>query len=271
MSPSGEDHQSRMSPSGEDHQSRMSPSGEDQVEARPPLVSVVIPIHQASAFIADALASIAVQDHPAIEVVLVDDGSTDGGAALARARAEELGLSLVAVDQANRGPAVARNLGLRHARGRYVTFLDADDRMVAGRVAFQVAHLQAAPQVDGVIGTGVNEVDPGVTPPTWLAELPRVDAPHFLVMTVMARAEVFDRVGGFDPSYAYAGEDTEWYLRARAAGVRFDLVDQLMVLRRIHGANLTYQVEDLDEAMFRLLRERARRARAEAAEPEVRP
>ncbi len=229
-----------------------------------PLVSVIIPLFEASAFIGDALASVAAQDHPAIEVVAVDDGSTDDSSAVARDRAGELGLSLVLVRQENQGPAVARNLALSHARGTYITFLDADDSMVADRVAFGVAHLEAHQEVDGVIGTHINVVDEGVTPPEWLAKLPRAeDNPHYLVMTLLARAAVFDRVGGFDPSYAFAGEDTEWYLRAKTAGARIDLVDHLMVRRRIHGANLTYQVEDLDRALFRLLRERARRARAD--------
>ncbi len=229
-----------------------------------PLVSVVIPLFEGSAFIGDALASIAAQDHPAVEVVLVDDGSTDDGAAVARARADELGLSLTVVREANQGPAVARNLALEHTRGTYLTFLDADDTMLADRVSFGVAHLAAHPDVDGVVGTHVNVVDQGVTPPAWLAKPPNPDdAPHYLVMTLLARADVFDRVGGFDPSYAFAGEDTEWYLRATSAGVRIDLVDHLMLRRRIHGANLTYQVEDLDRALFRLLRERARRARSD--------
>ena len=199
----------------------------------PPLVSVVIPIFEASPFVGDALSSIAAQDHPAIEVIVVDDGSTDDGLAVARDRAGELGLTLVVARQANQGPAVARNRGLQLARGTYVTFLDADDRMVEGRVAFGVAHLEAHPDVDGVIGTRVNVVDEGVTPPEWLAELPRPeDNPHYLVMTLLARARLFDRVGGFDPSYAFAGEDTEWYLRAKTAGARIDLVDHLMLRRR---------------------------------------
>ena len=136
--------------------------------------------------------------------------------------------------------------------------------MVADRVSFGVAHLAAHPDADGVVGTHVNVVDEGVIPPEWLAKLPDPDDnPHYLVMTLLARAEVFDRVGGFDPSYAFAGEDTEWYLRAKSAGARIDLVDHLMLRRRIHGANLTYQVEDLDRALFRLLRERTRRARSD--------
>jgi glycosyltransferase involved in cell wall biosynthesis len=230
-----------------------------------PLVSVVTPIFEAAAFIGDALDSVAAQDHPAIEVVVVDDGSTDGGAAVAEARAGALGLALTLVRQPNQGPAVARNRGLERARGTFVTFLDADDRMTPDRLAFGLAHLDAHPEADGVVGTHVNVVDAGVTPPAWLAELPDpAQAPHYLVMTLLARATVFDRVGGFDPSYAYAGEDTEWYLRAKTGGARIDLVDHLMVRRRLHGANLTYQVEDLDRALFRLLRERTRRARSDA-------
>ena len=233
--------------------------------ARTPLVSVVIPMFEATAFIEDALASVAAQDHPAVEVIAVDDGSTDDSAARARAVARRLGLRLEVLHQPNQGPAVARNLALTRARGDYVTFLDADDRMAEGRLSFGVAHLQAHPEVDGVIGTHVNLTDPGIEPPEWLAKLPPpARSPHYLVLTVLARPELFARVGGFDPAYAFAGEDTEWYLRAKTCGAVLDLVDRHMLWRRIHGANLTYQIEDLDRALFRLLRDRARRARDEA-------
>jgi glycosyltransferase involved in cell wall biosynthesis len=227
-----------------------------------PLVSVITPMYNAAAFIGDALESVAAQDHPAIEVILVDDGSTDDSASVARAHAERLGLDATIVRQENQGPAIARNLALDHVRGRLVTLLDADDRMTPDRVGFGVRHLRDHPEVDAVIGTHENVVDPGVPIPDWLPRLPPSDRiPHYLVVTVLARVELFDRVGRFDPTYQFAGEDTEWYLRAKTAGANFDLVDHLMVWRRIHGANLTFQVEDLDRALFRLLRERARRER----------
>ncbi len=238
-----------------------SPTGPVEPMVEAPLVSVIVPMFNAAAFIGEALESIAAQDDPALEVVAVDDGSTDDTATVARSDADRLGLDLQLEHEVNQGPSIARNLALARARGSLITFLDADDRMVAGRLAVARAHLRAHPEADAVMGTHVNVVEPGVEPPEWLAKLPPVEThPHYLVMTVMARAELFDRVGGFDPAYQFAGEDTEWYLRAKSAGAHIDLVDHLMVWRRIHGSNLTYQVEDLDRALFRLLRERARRA-----------
>jgi glycosyltransferase involved in cell wall biosynthesis len=238
-----------------------------------PLVSVVIPMFNAAAFIGDALDSVAAQSHPRLEVVVVDDGSTDASAEVVEGHRARLvrpdGLEPVEVrvlHQANQGPAVARNLALDHVRGDFVTMLDADDAMVGDRIAFGMTHLGAHPDTDAVVGTHVNVVDEGVEPPPWLAAMTgHQEVPHYLVMTVLARVGLFERVGGFDPSYQFAGEDTEWYLRARSSGARIDLVDHLMLIRRIHGANLTYQVEDLDRALFRLLRERARRARSTPA------
>lgn len=229
----------------------------------PPLVSVIIPMYQAARFVGDALASVAGQDHPAIEVVAVDNDSTDGTAQVVRQAAASLRLDLTLLHQENQGPAIARNLALEHARGRLITLLDADDRMTEGRISFGVEYLRAHPEADGIIGTHVNVVDPGITPPEWLDKMPaREELPHYFVMSVLAHRDLFDRVGGFDPTYQFAGEDTEWYLRAKVAGAQLDLVDRQMLWRRIHGANLTYEVEALDRALFRLLRERARRARA---------
>jgi hypothetical protein len=99
---------------------------------RKPLVTVVVPVHDTADYLPDALASIEQQD-TAAQVVVVDDGSTDGSGDIARRWAEHRPGALV-VSQANAGPGAgaARNVGLGHAEGRYVLFLDSDDRLSPG-------------------------------------------------------------------------------------------------------------------------------------------
>ena len=89
----------------------------------PALISVVIPVHDGARFLAEAVASVLAQDYAPIEIIVVDDGSTDD---LARAVAD-LPVDVTYLNQSQRGPASARNTGIAVARGDFVAFLDVDD------------------------------------------------------------------------------------------------------------------------------------------------
>ncbi len=115
----------------------------DTEDRTPELVSVVIPAYNAAATIESAVASACAQDHPAIEIIVVDDGSTDATATLAEA-AGTVHRPVRVVRQPNGGVASARNRGLREARGEWVAFLDADDLWHPLKISRQVAALQAA-------------------------------------------------------------------------------------------------------------------------------
>jgi glycosyltransferase involved in cell wall biosynthesis len=104
-----------------------------------PLVSIIMPCYNAEAWAADAVASALAQTWTEIEVVAVNDGSTDGSLAVLR---RVSGPRVRVVDQPNRGASAARNAGLREARGDFIQFLDADDLLTPGKVAAQVALLQ---------------------------------------------------------------------------------------------------------------------------------
>lgn len=106
------------------------------------LVSVIIPAFNASATIRETLDSVFAQTYPCLEIILVDDGSTDGTATLAREHAGER--PILVLEQANAGVAAARNAGLEAARGEYVVPLDADDLLHPARIANHVGALEAA-------------------------------------------------------------------------------------------------------------------------------
>src|SRR5215213_18037 len=120
-------------------------------------VSVVVPVHDGERFLGAALRSILGQAYAPLEVVAVDDGSTDGTAAVL-ARFE----GVTVVTQAQAGPAAARNAGALLATGAAITFLDADDEMPAGRIARQAAYLEQHEEVDAVLGRQEIVVEPGV-------------------------------------------------------------------------------------------------------------
>jgi glycosyltransferase involved in cell wall biosynthesis len=215
------------------------------------LVSVITPFFNARRYLGEAIESVLAQSYAPIELVLVDDGSSDGSAdSVAGLIASHTSIRLLRLPQ-NGGQAAARNVALRAALGKFVTFLDADDLMLPGRVAFQVDYLLERPGVDIVIPAAEYLLEPGVDPPDWLRQGP-VPNRGRNPMTMLARRTVFDRLGLFDPSYRI-GEDTDWLLRAAARGAVIASVDRVLTRRRLHGANLTYRAEDMRKAIQRMV------------------
>src|ERR1051326_5639298 len=115
----------------------------------PPLVSIIIPCFNAARWLPATLQSALAQTWPNLEVIVVDDGSTDHSAAIAR-RYE--GDRVRGVVQPNAGAAAARNTGLRHARGEFIQFLDADDLLAPEKIAKQMEALLRAPA--GAVASG---------------------------------------------------------------------------------------------------------------------
>lgn len=118
-------------------------------------VSVIIPCYKAAAFVHRAVASVAAQDYPDIELICVNDGSPDDTLAVLHSLREEHGKSLhfAILDQPNAGASAARNHGLKHAEGRYIQFLDSDDWLLPSKISTQVALAQAHPHPDFIVGS----------------------------------------------------------------------------------------------------------------------
>jgi glycosyltransferase involved in cell wall biosynthesis len=146
-----------------------------------PLVSVVVPVYNGERYIEDCLRSVLEQDYPALEVIVVDDGSSDG----TEARVSAIGDARVAFHrQANSGSAVARNRGVELARGEYIAFNDSDDLWAPHRLKQQVAFLRAQTDVHAVCGRFMAVPD-GFT---------REEAAH---QAYQAEAEVDESKSGF--------------------------------------------------------------------------
>jgi glycosyltransferase involved in cell wall biosynthesis len=188
-----------------------------------PLVSVVIPAFNVADYIGDAVRSALGQTHPAIEVIVVDDGSTDGTVAAL----ELFGAEIVTVRQANRGPAVARNDGFARCRGEHVVFLDGDDVLERDHVARLLRRLQEEPSAGWVYcgwkyldenGRVLHERVPAEQTGCLVSDLllRRVSLPTPGV--VLLRRACVERVGGFDPSLERSAEDADFLLRVAAAG-----------------------------------------------------
>jgi glycosyltransferase involved in cell wall biosynthesis len=228
------------------------------------LVSVIIPVYNGAAFLAEALASVAAQHYPAVETIVVDDGSTDGSGDVAAATPP-----VRCIRQERQGPAAARNAGVASSSGTFLAFLDADDLMPAHKLTTQVGYLQLHPDVDCVLGRQDLRAEPGVTVPAWAtaADASTLVAP----MSMVVRRPLFDAVGPFDEGLgrggangdedAFDASDTDWQLRLRELGVPVVVLDDVVVIRRLHGANMSSDTA-MRRATFEALRARVRRRRA---------
>lgn len=204
-----------------------------------PLVSVIIPVHNEVKWLREAVTSVLRQDYSRIELILVDDRSTDGSAEEAKRLADEFP-EVVAVSSIRPpGAAGARNCGLELAKGDIITYLDGDDLMAPGRLRAFVSYLLANPSCDVVLGLDELLLQPGVHLPSPLKHRSNGHlAPY--TMSAAHKASLLQVVGGFDESF-YVAEDGDWIARAKASGCRVDLTDTVATIRRIHGANISYQ------------------------------
>lgn len=179
-----------------------------------PRIAVVIPAYNAAESIAEAIASALGQTHPADEIIVVDDGSSDDTVAVAVASGARV------IRQANAGPAAARNTGIKATDAEWIALLDADDRWLPLRLALQLRDV-ADPTV-GLIYTGINT-------PRWEAPPPPPFLDFDLLWTqnrvctssVLLRRSAWEAVGGFREDRELSGaEDYNLWLRLAHAGWR---------------------------------------------------
>ena len=244
-----------------------------------PLVSAVVPVYDGRPYLAEALASALAQtwarsparSRRALEVVVVDDGSTDGSpevaASFAEARAGSSSpVQVRVVRRPHRGVAAARNAGVAAARGRLLAFLDQDDRWTPDKLERQVAHLEAHPEDGFCLARQRLFLEPGVERPGWLKpELLEKDQPGYVPGTLVVRREVFDAVGPFDEGRPVAS-DADWFLRAKDAGVGMAMLPDVLLERRIHRANQSAQTLQGTSELLHAVRASILRQRRRAAE-----
>jgi glycosyltransferase involved in cell wall biosynthesis len=200
-----------------------------------PSLTVIVPVRDARDYLADALESVAEQGFADPEVLVVDDGSTDGSADVVAGVAPQ---ARVLRHVTPCGPAAARNTALREARGELIAFLDADDVWVPGALRTLWGCLQERPETQFVVGAtelvrmperSARDAEPVSLLPARVA---------FFLPATLFRRGVFERVGMLDETLTF-GEDSDWFLRAREAGVPYLLSASKVLLYRRHERNMT--------------------------------
>ena len=199
------------------------------------LVSVIMPVKNAEAYLRQSIESILNQSYKKIELIIVDDGSNDCSLNMAREYAD----SVVFYQRASKGVWSARNFGIQVASGEYLAFQDADDISLRDRIKVQMDSLSSNPGVDIVFGNMAefkgefNYNSCGAE-----EEFDKIKVQANCTGAMLLTRRTFDKVGEFVETWKIAGF-IDWYMRALDLGVKVFIPSEVILARRVHQANST--------------------------------
>ncbi len=197
------------------------------MDQQKPWISVIIPVYNSEKYLAEAVDSVRAQRYAPMEIIIIDDGSTDGTAGVVRG----LGDDIRYVYQANAGPAAARNHGLRLAQGEIIAFQDADDVWTEDKLTVQLTLLARHPSAGVVLGfTRLIQTDGQIIGDPGLITV---------LQAALFRRVMFDHVGLLNEDMRQS-EDVDWYLRALERDVQIITHRDVVLFYRRHAANLTH-------------------------------
>jgi glycosyltransferase involved in cell wall biosynthesis len=230
-------------------------------------ISCIIPVYNGARFIGEALESVLDQSLPVDEVIVVDDGSSDSlDEALGSFRNR-----IRVVRQENQGPAAARNRGVRESTGSYLCFLDSDDVWHREKLERQMQRFRDKPSL---------QLSLTFQRPFWVPELADerdrlVEHDHpfskdhagYVCQAMLMPKATFLTVGGFNEQLRI-GEDTDWLSRAREKGIEIEILEEVLLYRRIHESNLSYSAyANRGELRLNFVIEQLKRRRAAVLPP----
>lgn len=208
-----------------------------------PLVSIIVPAYNAEKYLKETIKSVLTQTYTNWELVIVDDGSTDGTVALVKNWAAK-DKRILYFYQVNQRMASARNTGIKNAKGKYIAFLDADNVFLPKKLEAQVAYLEAHPECGLSYGRILHFYDGA---PDILYEnkneTPLDDGDQFKdllhrnainVLSVLVRKEFFDKYGAFQQGWRACDEHYIW-VNLAVHGVKFSFLPEVVGLLRLHA------------------------------------
>src|SRR5438876_2983545 len=217
-------------------------------EAQDPLVSVILPVHNREACVARAIASVLAQTYRNLELIVVDDGSSDG----TRIVVESFGSPVTLITQAHTGVYTARNRALSQARGELVAFIDSDDAWLSDKLAVQVP-LMRRPEVGLVFGDALHVTAPNKgAPRTGLTSF-RIASPrrgqavdgfawcNFIpTCTVLVRRSCLEEAGGFSEASKLSADYLTWFRIALRH--ELDYVDRALIEYTVHADGISFDL-----------------------------
>ena len=200
------------------------------------LISCIIPVYNGERFLGESLESIFGQTYEPVQVIVVDDGSTDRTAEIARS----YGSSILFLQQTNRGSAASKNLGVGAAEGEYIAFLDADDVWHPEKLDQQMARLRERQEIDLCFTRYENFWMPELAEEEQLHRNSRFSQPQsaWSIGTVLTRRATFDKFGLFEDGLR-GNENMIWFLGAARQGAVIEILPDVLMRRRFHLGNDT--------------------------------
>jgi glycosyltransferase involved in cell wall biosynthesis len=200
-----------------------------------PLVSIIIPVYNSERYLAEAIGSVLAQTYRPIEVIVVDDGSTDNTSEIV---ARDFCESVQYIYQDNSGPASARNTGLANAKGNIIAFIDADDFWSHDKLKIQLPLITSNPELEIVLGC-LQYVRQSKSRKS-NDKLEKISRPfvslHFGASLIKKSA--FEKIGLIDTTMNHF-EDFDWFLHARDAGISIMTHKDVVLFYRLHDRNLS--------------------------------
>ncbi len=216
------------------------------------LVSCVVPVYNGEKFLGEAIDSIQAQTYRPIEIIVIDDGSTDGTAQVIERYRDRI----KSARQENAGAPTARNHGVRLAGGEFVAFLDADDLWHERKLELQIELLTARPEIGYCLAYMQNFwVEELSEEATRLKDHELAKPQPGTISTLVARHTLFERIGLLNTKYRNR-DLHDWMLRAERQGVAREILAQVLLSRRIHNDNVSRQRSR--EELFDLVMQRRR-------------
>ncbi|MGH7582275.1 MAG: glycosyltransferase family 2 protein [Gemmatimonadales bacterium] len=218
---------------------------------------MIVPCYNTERYLPAALGSICSQDCRVDEVLVIDDGSIDGSAAIA----DRWGAPVRCLRQPHGGAAAARNIGLDAARGDVLAFLDADDTWTPGSLSSRLDALAAAPDAGCAAGFTEQFISPDMIEDVGSRREPPAEPSRGRVLgAIVVRRGVVERIGRFDPTLR-VGDTIDWVARIDAAGIATVTIERVVLRRRIHGANMGVQHREWRADYLRMLKQSLDRRR----------
>ena len=203
-----------------------------------PLISVIVPAYNSEKYIAEALQSVLDQNYKPMEIIVVDDGSTDKTTDIVAGFESQVEY----VYMENSGPGAARNRGLELAAGDIVGFIDADDLWDKNKLKLQLPFLLEDSSIDIVLGALQRFGHTPIFDNKKNFEIQYGPETCYSFGTALMRKSIFDKIGKLEPEMRLA-EDTDWFLRARDLDINIFLHDDVVLHYRMHKTNLSSKRE----------------------------
>ena len=220
-------------------------------------VSVIIPVYNGENFIVGAIENVINQQYQPLEIIVVDDGSTDQTANIV----SQFKAQVKYVYQNNSGPASARNKGIKLSQGNIIAFLDTDDLWSENKLAIQLDYLAQNPNCSIVQGL-IQQMELTRFSETELPFFEKVHQPYQYINigSAIYRKSVFDQVGLFDEKMTY-GEDVDWFFRAWENGISKAVLKEVNLFYRKHQQSMTVGKKLVEVGFIKIFKKHLDRCR----------